>query len=137
MIGENGKEWTPKPEQIRCVQVLLNPDCDKKKCERLSEAGIPTSTFYHWMQDDNFVAYLNERVANMTDKAYSDVWKSLVQKARDGDIQAIKLFFEMRHEYIQRSENTNNNFNVFDPEERKRLIDEYIKRQRTGDGNTD
>lgn len=90
------KEWQPNPKQIKIVELLLNPEDRRTKEAKCKEAGIAFSTLWRWMKDDRFVGYMNSQLDKYTNGEMAEVWKALINQCKRGNIQAIKLFFEMK-----------------------------------------
>ena len=83
------------------AELLVNPDCDlsiKAMCEQL---GVSRATFYNWQRESDFKGYVNFLIDSYTDSELANVWKALIKKALNGDVQAQKLFFEMKGKYKQ------------------------------------
>lgn len=94
--AQNGTKWKPSVKQIAIVEMLLNPEDRRSKGDKLKEAGVPHRTFYNWMKDKRFIDYMNSKLDLYTDGELSDIWKALINQCKRGNIQAIKLFFEMK-----------------------------------------
>lgn len=62
----------------------------------MEEVGVSRKTFYSWMKDKRFVDYINSQIGQYTDGELADVWKALLLQCKRGNIQAIKLYFEMK-----------------------------------------
>jgi AcrR family transcriptional regulator len=62
----------------------------------MKEAGVPPRTFYRWLKDKRYIDYINSKLDQYTDSELSEVWKALIMQCKRGNIQAIKLFFEMK-----------------------------------------
>lgn len=103
---QNGIEWVPSAEQIKLVELLINPEDRRTKTEKMEEAGIPRTTFYRMLKDKNFKAYLREQLDTMTDGELPDVWKAHMLKCKRGDMTAIKLYYEIKGIYVERKEIT-------------------------------
>ena len=92
----------PSSKQIEIVELLINPDDKRSKLDKMAAADVRKSTFYDWMKDERFVDYMNTQIEKYTDGELSEVWKALIRKCKQGDISAIKLFFEMKGMYSER-----------------------------------
>lgn len=103
---QNGIEWVPSAEQIKLVELLINPEDRRTKTEKMEEAGIPRTTFYRMLKDKNFKTYLREQLDTMTDGELPDVWKAHMLKCKRGDMTAIKLYYEIKGIYVERKEIT-------------------------------
>jgi Helix-turn-helix of insertion element transposase len=101
---QNNTKWNPTDEQARMAQILADPSEQGTITEKCEKAGVSRSTFYRWMRDPNFVEYVNSLIDEYTDAELARVWAALTRKAIEGDIQAIKLFFEMKGKYKEKKE---------------------------------
>ena len=81
------------------AETLASPDFNGNITNLCAKIGVARSTFYKWLDDKVFVAYINELIDKFTDSELSSVWKSLIYRAKDGDVQAIKLYFELKGKY--------------------------------------
>ena len=93
---QKGTTWQPNPKQLKIVELLINPEDRRTKTAKMEEAGVSRKTFYAWMKDERFISYMNSRLSLYTDGELSEVWKALIMQCKRGNIQAIKLFFEMK-----------------------------------------
>lgn len=92
----NCKEWQPNPKQIKIVGLLLNPEDRRTKETKCQEADIAFSTLWRWMKDERFLKYMNSQIDKYTDSELPEVWRALIAQCKRGNIQAIKLYFEMK-----------------------------------------
>ncbi|TCL39968.1 putative insertion element HTH domain-containing protein [Anaerospora hongkongensis] len=124
-------EWVPHAKQIAIARLLVNPENRGTKEQKAKDAGITYKTLWVWMQDPNFVAYLNSLINQYTDAETAEVWKALIRKAKMGDVSAIKLFFEMKGMYKEQKkvEHTGEGGGPIDTE--LRIVIDY------GDGGDD
>lgn len=99
-MGQSGTNWVPDADQVRVAELLLNPEDRRSKREKLDEAGVPKSTFYRWMKDKRYLNYLKEQLDTYTDGELPDIWRALILKCKRGDTAAIKLFMELKGEYV-------------------------------------
>ncbi|GAB6170927.1 hypothetical protein JCM15765_04050 [Paradesulfitobacterium aromaticivorans] len=90
------KEWKPHAKQIKMAELLLNPEDRRTKQEKCEEVGIAFSTLWKWMKDKRYVDYVNSQIDQYTNGELAEVWKALINQCKRGNIQAIKLFFEMK-----------------------------------------
>jgi len=90
----------------KAAEMLANPDVTTNK-EVYTTLDIPESTFYDWMNDQNFIDRVNDKISKYTDRALPDVWKALIYNAaEERETKAIKLFFEMKNKYKQSVEHS-------------------------------
>ena len=78
------------------AEMLLNPEDRRPKIDKIKELGISSRTFYAWMKDSRFISYLNSLIDEYTNSELYEVWKALLLQCKRGNVQAIKLFFEMK-----------------------------------------
>ncbi|WP_459997300.1 phBC6A51 family helix-turn-helix protein [Paradesulfitobacterium aromaticivorans] len=74
----------------------MNPEDRRTKQEKCEEVGIAFSTLWKWMKDKRYVDYVNSQIDQYTNGELAEVWKALINQCKRGNIQAIKLFFEMK-----------------------------------------
>ena len=88
-----------KAVKEKAAAMLADPTIRTKK-EVYTTLNIPESTFYDWMNDQDFIDTINSKIDKYTDRELSNVWKSLIHNAvNERDTKAIKLFFEMKGKY--------------------------------------
>lgn len=89
--------------QIKMAEMLADPECGSRTISEIcEEIGINRSTYYkYWRNSENFRNYVNELIEKYTDSELAAVWRALIGRCMDGDISAIKLFFEMKGKYKQ------------------------------------
>ena len=83
------------------AELLANPDFSGTKEDIAREAGVTRQTLYRWLRNPDFVALVNSLVSQYADAELAMVWKALCRKIQDGDMQAIRLYFELRERGIQ------------------------------------
>ena len=101
--GEQNKENRTNSKEIlkeKAAEMLANPDITTNQ-QVYESLDIPQSTFYDWMNKQEFIDRINKKIDKYTDRETAKVWKSLIKEAKNGDVRAIKLFFEMKGKYKQ------------------------------------
>lgn len=98
-LVEKRKEGILTPTQIVLVNMLLNVGDKTSLREKLKLVNISQPQYNAWLRDPVFQGYLRMRTEQMFEFADHDAFKSLVQAVQDGDVPAMKLFFEMRGIY--------------------------------------
>lgn len=106
---KRGKEWAPSAKQVEAMTMLLDIGTPRTKTEICECLGLSSKTFWGWLKDDKFLNYMQEQISILVKGEVGDVWRALIKKAQAGDVQAIKLFFEMIGEYKDRKELTGSN----------------------------
>ena len=87
------------PKQREAAEMLANPDFKGTKSQVIDELGVSRSTFYRWLRDKAFMEYTCDLIDKYTDAELCMVWKALIRQCLGGDVQAIKLFFELKGRY--------------------------------------
>lgn len=90
------KGWKPHTKQIKMAELLLNPEDRRTKKEKCAEVGVTPKTLWKWMQDERYVDYVNSQLDRYTNTELPEVWRALIAQCKRGNIQAIKLYFEMK-----------------------------------------
>lgn len=88
-------------KQKKAAKILIGDSFDgsfKGICEKV---GISEKTFCQWLEDEEFLKYLLNLVEKYTIGEVAAVWKSLLEQCIKGNIQAIKLYFELKNKYKQ------------------------------------
>lgn len=101
IMRQNETNLTLSKKQIEVAQMLANPEFEGKKTDIISKTGVSHATLYRWLGDDEFKKYVSELIDEYTDAELGDVWKALIKRCKSGDIQAIKLYFELKGKYNQ------------------------------------
>lgn len=84
------------PRMAIAAELLANPDFSGTKEDIAREAGVTRQTLYRWLRNPDFVALVNSLVSQYADAEFAMVWKSLCRRIQGGDMQAIRLYFELR-----------------------------------------
>jgi hypothetical protein len=83
----------------KLAELLANPDFNGTITELCEKIGVARSTFYKWLEDEDFTKYVNSLIDKYTDSELSSMWRALINRAKTGDVQAIKLYFELKGRY--------------------------------------
>lgn len=87
------------PKQKKAAAMLADPTFTGTISDLCEEIGVARSTFYNWMESAVFRTYVDSLIGVYTDAELSKAWKALMRLVDRGDIQAIKLFFELKGKY--------------------------------------
>ena len=85
------------PKMKRCAERLISNEFDgniSKLCEDLS---IARSTFYRWYDKKEFRQYINFLIDRYTETELFEIWKAIIETAKKGSPQALKLFFDLKN----------------------------------------
>ncbi len=89
---------------LRCAKLLVRNDFDgdiNKICE---DVGIKTSTFYGWYKNAEFKEHLTKLINNYIESELVNMWKAVVDSAKNGNLQALKLLFDFKNLQSQKAE---------------------------------
>ena len=95
--NETNQVYTGK--KLKAAEMLANPDFSGSITELLETVGVPRTTFYRWLDDPKYLSYINSIIERYTDSELGPVWKALVNQCKKGNVQAMKLFFELKGKY--------------------------------------
>lgn len=111
-------------KRLKAAEMLANPDCKLTQTEIAESAGVSRSTFYRWLEDDAFLKGVEKLIDMYTDVKLSYAWRCLLARM-PVDTAAIKLYFELKGKYKQKTEiQVNNNpFEGLTTEQLARLAD--------------
>ena len=92
-------KYKPSGKKLLMAKYLADPEFQGTITELCFLVGVARSTFYDWIGDTDFRTYVDELIDKYTDSELSRVWKALMKLIDKGDIQAIKLYFELKGKY--------------------------------------
>lgn len=96
----NSKNTVMDIRMVTAAELLANPDFLGTKSDIAEKAGVTSRTLYRWLRNPEFVALVNALVTQYADAELSMVWKSLCRRIQEGDMQAIRLYFDLRERGI-------------------------------------
>lgn len=97
------------PKQLAVVNSLLDFNERKPDHKKLAALGVDSKTFQAWKSDPVFMNYFKSRVDNLIGDNTDEIDRALYDRARDGDINAIKYLNELTGRY-RANEATDINF---------------------------
>lgn len=92
-------KYSPTGKKLKMARMLADPEQTGSITELCAKVGVARTTFYDWIGDDDFRGYVDSLIERYTDSELSRVWKALMRLIDRGDIQAIKLYFELKGKY--------------------------------------
>lgn len=99
MSNQNGDDFNINSKMRTCAQKLISSDFDGNISKLCEELNISRSTFYRWYDKDEFKNYIKFLINRYTDTELFNIWKSIIETAKKGSPQALKLFFELKSSY--------------------------------------
>lgn len=88
-------------KKLKMAELLANPEFRGTNKELYETVGISHDTFYKWIKDGEIIACAEKLIDKYTDAELGAVWKALLLRCKMGDVQAIKLYFELKGKYNQ------------------------------------
>lgn len=87
------------PEQITAINTILNFADTRSEKKKLQDMKISPGQWNGWRQNPAFKEYLLNRSEGILGDSIPDVHLALVDRARNGDLGAIKMVYEMTGRY--------------------------------------
>ncbi len=77
------------------IEILKTSDSNKPGPSAImKDLGISRATYYRWRKDKEILNLVEEEDKKNINVFFSDIFDVLVRKAMQGDVSAIKLFFQ-------------------------------------------
>src|SRR4030095_3642310 len=129
-MRERGYNFTDKhyltAEQVWTVSIITDPTNRKSLKDKLAQAGIQYWTYKAWLSEPVFSRYVKEIGEKLLVDHVHDVHTRVVERATNGDIQAMRLYYDL----IGRTD-SNTNRAVADLNATVRLLLEVLMRNIT------
>jgi hypothetical protein len=90
------------PQQLLLANMLLNLHDKRTVREKLAEVQVSSQQYHAWMRQPQFVEFLRKRGEALFKGSDWEAFKGLSKAVSSGDVNALKLFFEMRGIYNPR-----------------------------------
>lgn len=110
MQKENAAGFNITAKMKKCADKLISSEFDGNISRLCDELGIARSTFYRWYDKKEFKQYINFLIDRYTETELFEIWKAIIETAKKGSPQALKLFFDLKN---LRSSNNNSNGVIF------------------------
>lgn len=107
-----------KPKQRTVAEALVNPDDERSIKELCDEVGISRTTFYNWQKQPEFTGYVKVLIECLTSSCLPKAWKQISKKIDKGDMEAIRMLFELKGE-LSGGNSNNQNVVIFTGEDVK------------------
>lgn len=90
-----------KGKQRKAAEMLASPEFDGNVSKLCQDLKVARSTFYRWFDNTDFNGYVNWLIEHYTNSELANVWKALIRRAVNGNVDAQKLYFELKGKYKQ------------------------------------
>lgn len=77
--------------------MLADPDFTGTITDLCAEIGVARSTYYKWLDNEEFRQYTGSLIDKYAESEYSRAWKALMRRVDAGDISALRLYFELQN----------------------------------------
>jgi len=98
--GLSGRSLTE--QQMTVANVLLDVLDTRSRIKKLTELGVPTSTYNLWLRDPVYRQYCLDRAESLLEDNQPVAHMSLINRVSSGDLGAIKYFNAMTGRYRER-----------------------------------
>lgn len=90
-------EFAISPKMKKCAERLISSEFDGNISKLCDELSIARSTFYRWYEKKEFRQYINFLIDRYTETELFEIWKAIIETAKKGSPQALKLFFDLKN----------------------------------------
>jgi hypothetical protein len=92
------------PEQLAVANSIMNLADKRSITKKLQDFGVSPAKYANWKKNPVFNGYLRDRTESQLGESVPDVHLALIDAATSGDLQAIKLFYEITGRHTQNSQ---------------------------------
>ncbi len=96
-ILQKDENFALSPKMKRCAERLISNEFDGNISKLCDELKIARSTFYRWYDKKEFKQYINFLIDRYTETELFEIWKAIIETAKKGSPQALKLFFDLKN----------------------------------------
>lgn len=86
-------------EQVTAINTILNTTDKRSQSKKLADMGISAAKWNGWKQSAQFKEYYKTRVEAIFGEALPDVHMALMDRATNGDLGALKFYYEITGHY--------------------------------------
>jgi len=86
-------------EQVTAINTILNTTDKRSQSKKLADMGIGAAKWNGWKQSPAFKEYYKQRVEAIFGDALPDVHMALMDRATNGDLGALKFYYEITGHY--------------------------------------
>ena len=91
-------------KQRKAAEALATRGPDEEIREVEKRAGVSKATLWRYRQNEEFRKAVEGRIAELTWGERGPILRALMNKAKGGDVQATRLFFQWRGELTEKHE---------------------------------
>jgi hypothetical protein len=111
--GELKKNLTRLTDkQLATAMCILNVADTRSIQEKLRTLGVPEATYYGWTKSKVFQEFMETQMEDMFGDAMPLAHRALISKVVNGDMRAIKLFYELTGRYKSQENETVQNVKI-------------------------
>ena len=92
------------PKMKKCAEKMISNEFDGNISKLCEELAIARSTFYRWYDKKEFRQYINFLIERYTETELFEIWRAIIETAKKGSPQALKLFFDLKNLQNKNSE---------------------------------
>ena len=93
-----------KPQQRKVLETAMEPGIGRNIVAVCDAAGVPRSTFYRWLEDDEFRDAWNDAWYGSVRRHMPGVVAAMIEKAQSGDVAAGRLVADLAGVIISKSQ---------------------------------
>lgn len=109
-LKKNESRLTDK--QLAVAMTLLNPMDTRSLSGKLKALGVLPATYHGWTKNKVFAEFMVSQAEEMFGSAMPIAHSSLLSKVMQGDVRAIKLYYEMNGRYNRQDAANEQNFKL-------------------------
>lgn len=92
------------PKQLKAIELLARPDNEMSMQEMADSLGINQSTLWRWRREPVFQKAVTDLSYSCLKDELPRVFKSLANKAINGNVKAIELMLKYAGDYVEKIE---------------------------------
>ena len=123
ILAKNDTFWLPNAKQKELARLLADPTDLRPNKEKAESVGVSLRSFYRYLENPYFIEYVNSLVPQETDKEIAPIWQALCRVAKEGNVQAIKVFLEAKGLYMPKAEVKTLQFNQYNQLTNEELLE--------------
>jgi len=91
-------------KQYKYIEILADP-AEKRDQKAIAKGlGVTRKTLYEWRKLEGFWEEVGKLVQDGTAQRMSRVWDKLLNQCERGNVQAMRLLFQLRGELVEKQE---------------------------------